>query len=183
MCSLVNQIKTILPLLTALIFLFSPSTSYADEATDAIGEAAYSPEERLYEGKPCNLTVEWVNITGAMLDSHFQPPFINWWYQKPLSDEDLAWIKAHAISDQSSIIQTKIGEFTKYCTDNELLEGTMQPKQRHINESFIDFHSIIYDHAENIRCTLRPDTPTIVQNVDSPDHTKILLIMYFSPYL
>lgn len=176
-----KKMKALFCLSAAFSPLFVPSTSYADEATYVMGEASYSPEERLYEGTPCSLTAEWVVLSAAALNNHFQEPSVNWWYQKQLYAEDLAWIKTHAISDHDLTLQTKIGATTKYSTDNAELEGIMYARYWHMNEAFIRFHSVIRDQVENISCILRPDTYTIVHCVNGPDQTKTILIMHFSP--
>lgn len=172
--------KPLFLLVAALVFLFVPSKSYADPATDIMEEASYSPDERLYEGKPCNLTAEWVVLPAAELNNYFQEPYLNWWYQKPLTEEELAWIKDHAISDHDLTLKTEVGLLNKYSTDNAELEGMISPRNRHMNESFMTFRSVLMDHTDNIGGILRPDTPTIVQNVDNPDQTKVLLILRFS---
>ena len=176
-----KKLKALFFLSVALVVLFVPSISYADEATYVMEEAAYAPEERLYEGKACRLTAEWVILSAAVLNNHFQEPSINWWYQKQLSAEDLAWIKTHAISNHDLTLQTQIGASTKYSTDNAELEGIMYARYWHMNEAFIRFRSVIHDQVENISCVLRPDTYTIVHSVDSPNQTKTILIMHFLP--
>ena len=175
-----KKMKTLFFLSAALVLLLIPSITYADEATYVMGEASYSPEERLYEGTPCRLTAEWVILSTAALNNHFQEASVNWWYQKQLSAEDLAWIKTHAISDHDLTLQTQIGATTKYSTDNAELEGTMYARYWHMNEAFIRFHSVIRDQVENISCILRPDTYTIVHSVNSPDQTKTILLMHFT---
>ena len=167
-------------LIAAIFFLFVPSISYADEAATIMEEASYAPEERLYDGKTCVLTAEWVVISSAALHEHFQEPYINWWYHKALSSEELSWIKNHASLDHAMTLQTKIGALTKYTTDYGELSGIMYARQHHMDEAFISFHSVLLDQIENISCILHPGISTIVQSVDSPDkQTKSLLIMCF----